>query len=284
MHMFGSALTRKDIETQLLNLYDKRSKEATIAHILHNSSQWPLQLFVNPERQNALAWYDFKRDASLLDATAEYGSMTDLFLQKCASVSLLYETKGQKNVCEQRFKDTDTTFININKLDAKTYDYIVVSDVIWTWSDIQNNFDQLLKALKPQGEIFLLMNNRLGAQFLAGLPDVHNGRLFESINTSPDNNGYATHRTLEAFLASSGLTTSFYYALPNYIFAREIFSEAQIQSPDADFSMSPLPVPAPYFSREYMFDEKAFFEHAKEEGILKSVSNSFVVIGKKSKK
>ena len=282
--MFGSTLTQKEIQTALRTLYESDTAESQITAILQDASQWPLQLFVSPERENALSWHDFDPKAQLLDATNEYGSITGLLAQKCASAAVLFEGKDQKQTLQARLRTAgNVELIARNKLPNNTYDYIVISDLMWTWQDIKGNFELLLSALKPTGTVLLLANNRLGVQYLAGVADVYSGQLFGSVSAPAAKNPYGTRRGIQMFLEDHNFATSFFYPLPNYIFASEVFSEQHLETRDSFLNTESLPVAARYSPREYLFDEKIFFEHAQEAGILSSLANSFIVVGKRHK-
>ena len=72
-----------DVEDELLSIV---SENEDFTEILKNDDRWPILYHLSPIRENLLEWYDYKKDASILEIGAGCGAVTGAFCKKMKRV------------------------------------------------------------------------------------------------------------------------------------------------------------------------------------------------------
>lgn len=104
-------------------------------------------------RENILNWYDFEKDASILELNANYGEITGLLCKKAHKVVSIEESRKYASIIEKRHKDKENlelivgNFENINL--QKQFDYVVI---IGMETKIEKAIEYSKKYLKENGK------------------------------------------------------------------------------------------------------------------------------------
>lgn len=158
-------------------------------------------------RENILNWYDFEKDASILELNANYGEITGLLCKKAHKVVSIEESRKYASIIEKRHSNKENlelivgNFENINL--QEQFDYIVIMGIE---AKIEKAIEYAKKYLKENGKILIAVNNKFGVR--AWITTKEEEKL-----TYNDNNTI-TKFELEKML--EGMNLEFYYPLPNY--------------------------------------------------------------------
>lgn len=142
--------------------------------------------------------------------------------------------------------------------------------------------------LAQDGAVVIAMENQLGLKYFAGRGEDHAGRQFFGIEDRyRDHHGPVTfgRRELEGRLADAGLTRrSVYYPFPDYKLPRLILTEDALEEPRLQAGR----LAGDLASRDYqhpfppLFAEDAAWEVVGRNGLLRDLSNSFLVVAGRS--
>lgn len=113
------------VEDDILEVTEKTDN---FAEALSTDNRWAVLYHLTPKRRNLLEWYDFNKDAELLEIGAGCGAVTPLFCEKVKHVTTVELSKRRASIIASRTKKYDNLEIivgNLNdiKLDKK-FDYV----------------------------------------------------------------------------------------------------------------------------------------------------------------
>ena len=278
-------------EETLLKFFEKpqSQKEKEITDILNNNPPWPILYHLSPQRQFLLSWYQFKKNASLLEIGAGCGALTGLFCQKLKYVVANELTKERAEIIKKRYADKKNLKVfsgNFNDLPLKDkFDYTTLIGVLeyeGRYTEGKNPYfiflKNIKKYLKRNGILLIAIENKIGLKYLAGGKEDHYGNLFESIENYPSYDGIKTFtkEELASLLNTVGFKKiNFYYPYPDYKLPYWILTDESLN----------LNFPISYFTqivdhsspREFLFNESIFAKSLKKDKILSHFSNSFLI-------
>ena len=277
------------IEDELLKLVEKPLE---FMEVLARDNRWPLLYHLSPERRNLLEWYPFRRDAALLEIGAGCGALTGLFCEKMARVTAVELSEKRSRIIERRHADSPNLEImagNFTDMSFdRAFDYITLIGVLeYTRAFIRtpDPYGRLLSriaaVLKPDGVLFVAVENRLGLKYFAGARDDHTGRQFDGIEGYPGGGVETFSRDeLRGLLRAGGFAEqTFYYPYPDYKLPTEIFSDAFL--PAANHLLAD----APNYDQERLklFDEQRAWATIVHDGKFPQFANSFLVLASRGK-
>lgn len=281
-----------NIEDELLEIV-KRNKRDQFEKIIDEQLEWPILYHLSPIRGNIINWYEFDKDASLLEIGAGCGAITQSLVDCVSSVTALDLSKRRSLINAYRNQDKENLEIivgNFNdvaeKIDKK-FDYITLigvfeyAEVYIQGENAPDLFLQKIKSLlKEDGKLIIAIENQLGLKYFAGCKEDHVGICFEGIEGYTKTNGVKTYskKTLTEILDRNGFKNAvFYYPYPDYKLPNKIFSDdylpqkgelcSNLRNFDAD--------------RMLLFDESKVFDTLLDAGLFPEFSNSFLVITEK---
>ena len=131
--------------------------------------------------------------------------------------------------------------------------------------------------LKPDGILFVALENKLGLKYFAGARDDHTGRAFDGIEGYPGGGVAETYSRdgLSALLNKAGFAgLKFYYPYPDYKLPEEIFSDDYLPE------INHLLKNAPNYDRDRyrIFSEKLALINLVENRKFDFFANSFLVL------
>lgn len=271
------------MEDELLQLFESGASKDDF---LKKDCRWPTLYHLSDFRQNILSWYPFRKDSSLLEVGAGCGALSGLFCRRAAKVTSVELTKRRSSVNYARnseFPNLEIISGNFHNIRfSEKFDYIVLNGVLEyaaSFTDTDNPYEDFLnelkKLLKPDGVILIAIENRLGMKYLNGAPEDHTSALFSGIN---DYAGIDFVRTfskneLVDLITRSGFAYhKLYYPAPDYKFPTAIYTDRSVGMADSslhDYSFNA--------NRLTLFSEQEFERLLKEEKILSSFFNSFLI-------
>lgn len=279
-----------EIEDKLLEIVTRCDNEEEIYQELLINDEWPVLYHLSPIRHNILEWYDFDKNASILEIGAGCGAISGLFCQKLDRVVALDLSKKRSLINanrNKRYKNLEIIVANFEDvaIDEK-FDYVSLIGVLEYaiyYIDSPKPFVDMLKKvkefLKPGGKLLLAIENKYGLKYWAGATEDHTGNLFDGIQGYENVERVRTFSkgSLEKLLREAGFEKcDFYYPYPDYKLPLEIFSEESIPQ------KGDIKTAAPSYDRDRisLFNEVQAFDSICEDGLFEEFANSFLVIAK----
>ena len=274
-----------DIENTLLEIVSETDDYE--ARLL-KENDWALLYHLSPMRHNVLKWYEFDKNASLLEIGAGCGAVTGLFCEKVGEVVAIDLSKRRSTINATRNKNFDNLEIYVGnfediKLEQK-FDYITLIGVLEYsiyYLDSPDPFVDMLKKvksmLKPGGKLLVAIENKYGLKYWAGATEDHTGNLFDGIQgyVNVDKVRTFSRGTLKKMLQQAGFEKNdFYYPFPDYKLPLEVYSEKYLPK-KGDIKNVAIAYDRERFA---FFDESYVFDALCEDGLFEEFANSFIVI------
>lgn len=239
-----------DIENDILDIVRNNTD---FTDILRKDDRWAVLYHLTPLRRNLLEWYDFDKNADLLEIGAGCGALTNLFCEKVKHVTAVELSKRRAEIISNVTKDKNNLEIIVGNLNDivfdKKFDYITLIGVLEyagrftkTEDPFKDFLLQIKKSLKPGGVLIIAIENKFGLKYWSGAREDHSGRFFDSIENYPENTGVETFGKyeLEELIKESGFINSeFYYPMPDYKIPKQIFSDEHTPSVGQLVDVSP---------------------------------------------
>lgn len=281
-----------NIEDELLEIVKKYESDE-FERIINERLEWPILYHLSPIRGNIINWFDFNKDASLLEIGAGCGAITQTLTECVEHVTALDLSKKRSMINAYRNKDKENLEIIVGNFNdvaeriEKRFDYITLIGV-FEYANVYINeknaadlfLQKVKKLLKEDGKLIIAIENQLGLKYFAGCKEDHVGLCFEGIEGYTKTNGVKTYskRTLVEILNKNGFgKEQFFYPYPDYKLPNKIFSDEflpqkgelcnNLRNFDAD--------------RMMLFDEAKVFDTLLDAGLFQEFSNSFLVIAEK---
>lgn len=93
----------KDLNQKIISLINKYGDDKKAA--LRDNVNLDCFMALAPLRENLLEWYEFKKDASLLQVGADFGALTGLFMRRVGKVDVWDEAGESLEVVRARFPE-----------------------------------------------------------------------------------------------------------------------------------------------------------------------------------
>ncbi len=254
---------------------------------LHESDKWHILYHFSDIRQNLLEWYPFDKSATMLEIGSGCGAMSGLFSKKVQRVVAIELSERRSHINAYRNKECGNLEIMIGnfakmKFDEK-FDYVMLIGVLEYaayYVNGENPHAELLKQvkelLKPNGKIFIAIENKMGMKYLNGAKEDHVGECFAGI----EDYIYRKVRTFSKpelinLLESNGIEKySFYYPYPDYKLPETIYSDDYMPKPgeirlwDKNYDMS----------RVAFYNDAIMADQICRDDMYDYMSNSFLII------
>ena len=178
-----------DIENILLDAAEKEN----VDYLLKSSNKYPVLYHFSPIRENILEWYDFKPDATLLEIGSGCGALTGLFARKVSKVTCVELSERRSLINANRNKNYSNVEIKVGRFQdiqfTEKYDYITLIGVLEYaafYTEKKNPYINFLaeikKLLKPNGKLFIAIENKMGLKYWNGALEDHTSVQFDGIN------------------------------------------------------------------------------------------------------
>lgn len=274
-----------DVEDKILDIV-KNNTDFT--ELLHNTNNWAILYHLTPIRKNLLDWYDFNKNATLLEIGGGCGAFSGMFAQKLKQVTVVELSKKRAEIIYNRHKNYENLEIiagNLNDISfEEKFDYVTLIGVLeyaGKFTDGNTPFKTFLENAKsylnPNGKLLIAIENKFGMKYWAGAREDHTGRLFDSIENYPNDEGIKTFgkQELIELLESVGFeNTKFYYPMPDYKLPKIIFSDEYLPRIDDLFDIY-----SPNFDQDryVLFNEREAYKNVIKNNQFPFFANSFFV-------
>lgn len=276
-----------ETENRLLELVSSCPEEDYPRLIMENPT-WPILYHLSPMRESIVSWIPVQKGEKVLELGAGCGAVTGAFLGKGLQVTAVDLSRRRSLINATRHKNAEDLTIYVGAAEevlahlSETFDHVTLIGVLEyaaMFSGAEKPFHYLLnmagKALKPDGSLWVAIENKFGLKYFAGRQEDHTAKYFEGIENYPHRDGAYTfsRKELRELAEECGFDSEFYYPYPDYKFPVKIFSDEYLpkegelnrnwQTFDAD--------------RVVLFDETKAFDNVIMAGLFPELSNSFLV-------
>lgn len=235
-------------------------------------------------RQSLLNWYEFHKDASLLEINPGDGVLTELFCRRCGDVTAVAEGDTQAKVLAGNLGPRDnfrvvkgSSWEALRDFVGK-FDYVVAVGVLEYAKDPAETLGRWRKLLKPEGTLLLTVENRYGLKYFCGARDPHTGLPYDGINRYLHGSGgkgsCLSHKELRNVVEKSGGGKyKFYYPVPDSAMPQMIFTDQYMRGVNAGERL----VDYHYGDPAMVGVEHRIFCEMIDQGALPFLANSFLV-------
>ncbi|HEY8270589.1 MAG TPA: class I SAM-dependent methyltransferase, partial [Pseudobdellovibrionaceae bacterium] len=290
-----------EIENEILQTLKESSNVSAAATIaIEKQTSWAFEYHLSCQRANLVRHFNFQ-GKRVLEIGAGMGAVSRYVAEKCEFLQIVEGTSRRLSCLQERLRDLRNFNVFCGnfkdfKVEEK-FDVILIIGVLeyadlYFEDDGEDPFVAFLKKakshLKPEGEVLLAIENRLGLKYWAGATEDHTGAFFDGIL------GYRNAKTVRTFskkeirtvLESAGfLEVNFQYPFPDYKLPRSILTEELAnRCPDVFASIAGASLARDYGrDRVVLFSESVGFNGLIDTGLLTEFSNSFLIISRQNK-
>lgn len=225
-----------DIEDTILEYIKKYPNDYEKA--FEKDASWPVVYHLSNARKNAISWYPFKKNCTILEVGAGMGAITDELCKHAKKVTSIELSKRRASAILMRNEDKDNLEIivgNYNKIQFnEKYDYILLNGVLEysaLYIDSDNPYvdfiNSLKKHLNKDGKILIAIENKFGLKYWCGADEDHTGKMFEGIRNYKESHNVKTFskNELEVLAKTCGFNINYYYMFPDYKFPEIIYTD-----------------------------------------------------------
>jgi len=268
---------------------------STSSDLFSHARTWSERYHFSTARANVLRALELRSDATVLEVGAGCGAISRYLGETCAVVDSIEPMPDRAEAAAARTRDLPNVQVVVTTIDdvpeEPVYDYVVVVGVLeYVGSGLAEDtaYEEFLSAararLRPGGTVIVAIENKLGAKYLAGAPEDHTARQFDSVEGYPTPRGVRTfsRQELEALAVSAGLEPATLVAFPDYKLTRAVL-DPQI-SPELRALLWEVPeFPSPDWDvqRRRVAEEALVWRSLVEAGLAADTGNSFVCLAHK---
>ena len=276
-----------EAENRLLHIVENHAGDDYNDIAMHESS-WPLLYHLSPIRENIISWYPFRKGAKVLELGAGCGAVTGALLNRGLQVTAVDLSLRRCRINATRHADCEELTICVGSIEEvlkninQSFDYVLLIGVLEyaaVFSDANNPqaymLNSIKRIMKPDTELFVAIENRIGLKYFAGCREDHTGRYFESIEGYPHHDGPVTlcKRQLQELFDACGFSCDFYYPYPDYKFPMKVFSDWYLPA-KGEMNRNWQHFDA---NRVCLFNEDLANDVMIDAGLVTELSNSFLV-------
>lgn len=277
-----------DIEDVIIKMIAENEPEKYGEAILEKMS-WPTYYHLTHLRKNILNWYPFEKESSVLEIGCGMGAITNMLCEKCHDVTAVELSKRRATATLLRCRERENLEIIVGNLNdiqfEKKFDYITLIGVLeyqGTYTDTDNPYMDFLmeikKLLKPNGKLFVGIENKYGLKYWCGAREDHTGFPFEGMNQYTLTNKKIrtfSRKEMEELIRDSGFKHSyFYYPMPDYKLPTALYSQEVLPTNEHLHGMQPYYIP----DRSTLVAlERDIYKDLIENGVFEFFANSFLV-------
>ena len=278
-----------EIEDELLEIA-RNYAQVEYPRIIEEKKNWEVLYHFSALRENIAEWLPIDKSMKVLEIGSGCGAITGALAKKAKEVTCIDLSKKRSLINAYRHMDCENVTIHVGNfqdvepdLDCD-YDYICLIGVFeyaQAYIDSEHPYEDFLhiieKHRKPDGNIAIAIENKLGLKYWAGCKEDHLGTWFSGLEDYPEGGVVRTFTKdgLIKIAKECGFSDiSMYYPYPDYKFMTTLYSDDRL--PKAGELSSNLR----NFDRErlQLFDEKQVFDTLIKENQFPLFSNSYMMI------
>ena len=306
--------TDGDIEKTILNILKKESKKTgnIFSQLEDQIIDWPTEYHFSWVRQNIIKPIDFKKEDVVLELGGGTGIISEYVVGKVEKLITIEGTEIRAKSISTRCSNNENIDIivaNFLELDLlsifgeNSFSKILLIGVLEYVPKYSKNkdsdpinklLDDCKKLLKPDGELVIAIENKIGLKYLLGREEDHVSKKHygtQSLYQKDDVITFTKKQLLRRLNNSGFLDVESYYPFPDYklpkVIIKEDFNLNTPKSKELIVSMLSGIQSKNYSNRSVeILEEDRILSNFLEEEILGSISNSFLFVAKqiKSKK
>ncbi len=214
------------------------SKDNSWETELKRGNKWYILYHFSSIRKNIMEWYPFKENATLLEIGSGCGALTGMFSQKVGRVVCAELSQRRSLINAYRNHDCSNVEIVVGNFEdmifEEKFDYITLIGVLEYaafYMTENSPFEAFIKKvkslLKPDGVLFIAIENKMGFKYLNGAKEDHTGERYSGIEDYINRKERTFSKPeLAKLLNSCGFyDIDFYYPYPDYKLPDTIYSD-----------------------------------------------------------
>ena len=262
--------------------------------LIRGAEGWAQTYHLHPARANIVRCLNLPADARVLEVGAGCGAITRYLGETCALVDALEPVPVRAAAARARTRDLDNVAVFVGELSdvpaEPAYDVVVVIGVleyVGNGTDDPAPYLDFLRGIRQRlvdgGTLVLAIENALGAKYIAGAPEDHSNRLFDSLEGYPAHSPARTfsRAQLDAMFRTAGLDPSFRAAFPDYKITRTVLGEFPEAARSLLYRIPQFPSPDWMGHRPRLVDEGSLWRTLVEARLDTDTGNSLLVIAGK---
>lgn len=282
-------------EEVLRIISEAKDLSSTSDELISLADGWAQTYHLHPSRANVLRGLNLPAEARVLEIGAGCGAITRYLGETCALVDALEPVPVRAAAARARTRDLANVEVFVGELDdvplEPVYDVIVVIGVLEyvghgtgdraPYLDFLRGIEQ---RLAPGGSLVLAIENQLGVKYLAGAPEDHTNRLFDSLEDYPADSPARTfsRKQLDALFRAADLEPVFHVAFPDYKITRAVLGAFPEQVRSLLHRIPQFPSPDWMGHRPRLADEQSMWRTLVNAGLEFDTGNSFLVVASKA--
>lgn len=275
-----------DIDKDIRNYIEENPTE-NYDDIIKQDSRWEVFFHLTDLRSALLNWYEFKKDAEVLEIGGQFGAITGILCERCLHVTTIEPSMFRAETIIKRHSNKNNLDVYAGSLTDirfnKKFDYIVLIGELEKQGEGSSQKDiyadylkNIIKLLKPAGKLLLTTENRYGIKYFCGAEDPYTGVAFDGINHYPNGTkGYSfSKQELIDIIKMSGFPFyKFYYPLPDYKLPQIIYSEDYLPQKNIGERLIPY-----YLNKDTLVAyENDLYNDLVDNNVFEFFSNSYLV-------
>ncbi|MFN8133539.1 MAG: class I SAM-dependent methyltransferase, partial [Solirubrobacteraceae bacterium] len=293
LHLGGAGLdwrdgAEADVRALLQPVRDRSDLSDELAGAVHS---WATRCHFGRERGHVLRPLAIAPGARVLEVGAGCGPVSRSLAERGLVVDALEPDPARAAIARQRLAGLPGAEVLVGTPDdlpdVPAYDVAVLVGVLEYVGGADAGpartefLRRLARRVRPGGHIVCAIENRFGVAYLTGQPEEHTGRQFDGLEGYP---GAPPVRTfgradLSRLFADAGLKPTVLHVMPEYRFARLVFSDALLEGPARDLSWRvPVFPTETHLPRARLADEGRLWRGLVEDGLGGHFANAFLVV------
>lgn len=244
-------------------------------------------------QHNLLKWFPFDRDGNALEVGSGDSGLTGLLCDMVKKVTVIVHNHERALAIAHKHCECSNLEVIVSNLrdyeSEEKFQYVTVIGVLEyarTFYQSKMPYESFLSKvsslLKPNGTLILAIENKIGLKYVAGAPEDHTGRVFDSIYNYPPPSKVQTFskKELTGLLNTVGFhSLQWYYPFPDYKMPQELLSE-EITPGELDSVWSLLSATRDCRHKKFL-SAKTLGKTLARAGLFGEFANSFLVIARR---
>jgi lipopolysaccharide biosynthesis protein/2-polyprenyl-3-methyl-5-hydroxy-6-metoxy-1,4-benzoquinol methylase len=257
-------------------------------------TEWAIHYHLSSQRGNILRPFEHLLQGSVLEIGAGCGAITRYLGESGGQILSLEGSPRRASIAASRTRDLANVTVLAERFDDfechEQFDAITLIGVLEyasMFSDGEspalNMLTKIRKMLKPDGHLFIAIENQLGLKYFAGAPEDHIGEAMYGVEGRYQEAGPATfgRQELERLISNAGYDgVEFLAPFPDYKMPRSILTEQGCKSGDFDgsaFAWQSVKAD-PQLPNSVNFDLELAWPVIFKNGLGMELSNSFLIV------
>lgn len=273
-----------EIEERILQIV---KEESGYEYCHKDFASWPVLYHLSRQRENIVEPMEIDDTDDVLEIGAGMGAVTGALARRAKSVTCIELSKRRSMVNAYRHRDIKNIEIVVGNFQDipidRQYDVVTLigvfeyaSHYIRSKEPYSAFLQQIKKCLKPNGKLYIAIENKLGMKYFAGYNEDHLGKPFCGIEgySKEDMVKTFTKSQIENLLLKNGFVSPvFYYPFPDYKLPTVIYDEEMLKHMKVDYA-GQFNYDADAF---IIFDQNKAFESLSGSEETSVLSNSFFI-------